>query len=39
MDKEIFAGELGPKCPIAVAKLGNKAGILGAAALIMDKNQ
>ena len=39
VDKEIFAGELGPKCPIAVAKLGNKAGILGAAALIMDKNQ
>ncbi len=38
VDREIFAGELGPKCPIAIAKLGNKAGILGAAALIADIN-
>lgn len=36
VDREIFAGDLGPKCPIAIAKLGNKAGILGAAALIMN---
>lgn len=36
VDREIFAGDLGPKCPIAIAKLGNKAGVLGAAALIMN---
>lgn len=38
VDKEIFAGSLGPKCPIKIAKLGNKAGVLGAAALFMNKN-
>ena len=35
VNKEIFAGDLGPRCPIAIAKLGNKAGVLGAAALLM----
>ena len=37
VDREIFAGKLGPKCPIAIAKLGNEAGVLGAAALLMSK--
>lgn len=37
VDREIFAGNLGPKCPIAIAKLGNEAGVLGAAALLMSK--
>lgn len=37
VDREIFAGELGPRCPVVIAKLGNKAGTLGAAALLMDK--
>lgn len=36
VDKEIFAGELGPYVPVKTAKLGNSAGILGAAALLMD---
>ena len=35
LDKEIFAGELGPKVKIRVAELGNSAGLLGAAALLM----
>lgn len=35
LDKEIFAGELGPKVKIRIAKLGNSAGLLGAAALLM----
>ena len=35
VNREIFAGNLGPKCPIAIAKLGNIAGVLGAAALLM----
>ncbi len=35
VDKEIFAGELGPSVPIVIAELGNSAGLLGAAALLM----
>ena len=35
LDKEIFAGELGPKVRIRIAELGNSAGLLGAAALLM----
>ncbi len=35
LDKEIFAGNLGPRVPILVAALGNSAGVLGAAALLM----
>lgn len=38
VDREIFAGRLGPQCPVIVTKLGNKAGTLGAAALLMDNN-
>lgn len=33
VDKEIYGGATGPKVEIKTAKLGNKAGILGAAAL------
>ena len=36
VDREIFAGSLGPVCPVVITKLGNKAGILGAVALIMQ---
>ncbi len=36
LDKEIFAGDLGPQVPILIAELGNSAGLLGAAALLMD---
>ena len=36
LDKEIFAGELGPKVKIRIAELGNSAGLLGGAALLMD---
>ncbi len=35
LDKEIFAGDLGPKVKIRIAELGNSAGLLGAAALFM----
>ncbi len=35
VDREIFAGNLGPRVPILVAALGNLAGVLGAAALLM----
>ena len=38
VDREIFAGNLGPACPIMVTKLGNKAGTLGAAALLMSND-
>ncbi len=34
VDKEIFAGEMGPQVPIVIAELGNSAGLLGAAALL-----
>ena len=36
LDEEIFAGELGPKVPVVIAELENSAGLLGAAALLMD---
>jgi glucokinase len=35
MDREIYAGTKGPAVKILIAELGNKAGILGAAALLM----
>ncbi len=35
VDKEIFAGEMGPQVPIVIAELGNSAGLLGAAALLL----
>ncbi len=35
LDEELFAGSLGPQVPILVAELGNSAGVLGAAALVM----
>ena len=35
LNKEIFAGELGPQVVIKIAELGNSAGLLGAAALLM----
>ena len=35
MDREIFAGKMGPQVPILIAELGNSAGLLGAAALLM----
>ena len=36
LNRDIFAGELGPQVPIIIAKLGNSAGLLGAAALLME---
>ena len=36
LNKEIFAGALGPQVPIVIAQLGNSAGLLGGAALLMD---
>ena len=36
VDKEIFAGALGPYVPVIIAELGNSAGLLGGAALLMD---
>lgn len=36
-DKEIYAGENGPRVPIIVAELENSAGLLGAAALVMEQ--
>ncbi len=36
LDKELFAGAKGPQVKILIAELGNSAGILGAAALLMD---
>jgi len=35
LDKEIYAGDKGPRVKILTATLGNNAGILGAAALLM----
>lgn len=35
LDKDIFAGNLGPRVEIRIAELGNSAGLLGAAALLM----
>ncbi len=36
VDTDIFAGELGPRVPIVIAELENSAGLLGAAALLME---
>jgi len=36
VDRDIFAGALGPQVPIVIAELGNSAGLLGGAALLMD---
>lgn len=36
MNRDIYAGSRGPAVEILVAKLGNNAGLLGAAALLMD---
>ena len=36
VNNEIFAGDLGPQVPIVIAKLGNSAGLLGGAALLID---
>ena len=36
LDKELFAGKKGPQVKILIASLGNSAGLLGAAALLMD---
>ena len=38
VDRDVFAGELGPKCEVRIASLENTAGILGAVALVMNKN-
>ena len=35
VNKEIYGGELGPQVDVLVAELGNSAGVLGAAALII----
>ena len=35
MDREIYAGDKGPRVPILIAELENSAGLLGAAALLM----
>lgn len=35
VNQEIYAGKLGPEVPVVVATLGNSAGVLGAAALLM----
>ncbi len=34
LDKEVFGNKYGPRCVVRTAELGNRAGILGAAALI-----
>ena len=35
MDRDIYAGDKGPRVPILIAELENSAGLLGAAALLM----
>ena len=35
LDEELFAGSMGPQVKIVIAQLGNSAGILGAAALLL----
>lgn len=37
VDKEIYGGSMGPAVQIKTAKLGNKAGLLGAAALAFER--
>ncbi|MBQ9760291.1 MAG: ROK family protein [Clostridia bacterium] len=37
VNEEIFAGSDGPAVPVLTAALGNRAGILGAAALLLDQ--
>ena len=36
VNEEIYGGDLGPEVPVVIASLGNSAGVLGAAALIMN---
>ena len=36
LDREIFAGQRGPQVKLHIATLGNSAGLLGAAALLLD---
>lgn len=36
LDREIYAGDKGPRVPILIAELENSAGLLGAAALLMN---
>ncbi|MBP3422994.1 MAG: ROK family protein [Clostridia bacterium] len=36
VDRDIFAGKLGPHVPVVIAELENSAGLLGAAALLME---
>ncbi|MBQ7370025.1 MAG: ROK family glucokinase [Clostridia bacterium] len=36
LDRDLFAGKKGPQVPVIIAELGNSAGLLGAAALLMD---
>ena len=36
LDRELFAGSMGPQVKIIIAQLGNSAGVLGAAALLLD---
>ena len=36
VDRDIFAGEVGPRVPIVIAELENSAGLLGAAVLVME---
>ena len=36
LNRDIFAGDLGPRVDIVIAELGNSAGLLGGAALLMD---
>ena len=35
VERELYGGPLGPQVPVLVAKLGNSAGVLGAAALVI----
>ena len=37
LNEELFAGSMGPQVEILIAQLGNSAGILGAAALLLDE--
>ena len=36
VNEELFASDVAPRVPIIVAELGNNAGSLGAAALVME---